>query len=158
MQPKQPIVEVLPPGSPTEPQRPARSVSLRVRKKNHKAKSKKKDLDANKPEGISERLKRVLELIANKGLNQSQAAAVEGMDGSHVCRMLSRPEVRDYLTELQSKHLLVLRSKALVRTEALIDTARSERVQLEASRLVLEQTQSEDKTGDGDIELVFDLG
>jgi len=101
---------------------------------------------------------KALELIAKRGLTQRDAAAEAGIGEGALSRLLAKPEARDLLAEMQETQLRVLRSKALCRTEVLLDEARSERVRLEAARLVLEQSKPEAVAAAGSVELVIDLG
>jgi len=101
---------------------------------------------------------KALELIAKRGLTQRDAAAEAGIGEGALSRLLAKPEARDLLAEMQETQLRVLRSKALCRTEVLLDEARSERVRLEAARLVLEQSKPETVAAAGSVELVIDLG
>lgn len=141
---------------PAEPERPGKRV-VRIKGKPQGLRGVKAS-DRPNVVALTDETYKALELIAKRGMTQRAAAAEVGISEGTVSRALAHPEIRDVLAEMQETQLRVLRSKALCRTEVLLDEARSERVRLEAARLVLEQSKPETVAAAGSVELVIDLG
>lgn len=141
---------------PAEPERPGKRV-VRIEGKPQGLRGVKAS-DRPNVVALTDETYKALELIAKRGMTQRAAAAEVGISEGTVSRALAHPEIRDVLAEMQETQLRVLRSKALCRTEVLLDEARSERVRLEAARLVLEQSKPETVAAAGSVELVIDLG
>lgn len=86
---------------------------------------------------IRPRLREVCRLIVEQGLTLGQAAESAGMAYESARVALHKPHVRQYLTGLKRERLGVETIRSFHRATELRDTAQSEKVQLDAAKLIM---------------------
>ena len=97
----------------------------------------------NAKQQISTKARKLVDILVAKGCTITEASKLAGYKGNSsrvsASKMLRKPEVQEYLQQELRRKLALGSTRALTRIESLSQSAKSEYVQLEASKDILDR-------------------